>query len=149
MTDVIAAIAIMSVSAYVGVQIKMFYKMRVRLSEDIIGLLRTIKSEIGTNRTKKDEIITNYSYNLEETKRLIGDGDCTSIYFDEEFILYVRGYFAELGKRPLDEEINKCDRAIEYLEGRCSIYRLDLSKKGNLYFKLSVLIGIAIGIMIV
>lgn len=160
MFEIISCGAILLASCYIGRYFKKHYKSRHFMMTEFYKLAEYIRLEIHFKKTEATDILKNFTTENTEVKGII-----TGIIFarktgaptaevlksnllkDERKLL--TEFFDKLGTKDIESEISDIDLFLGKLKKITEQTEKDIKLKGDLYFKLSILIGLAVCVIFI
>ena len=167
MSDILRIVAgglLALISSYIGLLVKRGYAEKVAFYKGMADFLSELKSDLSLMKTPITEfvdkytagrkgkavcLVKEYATDLKTNGKFDRDLDkwdcCHLNRVEKEEIL---GLFASLGKTDLKEQKLIIDKYEKAMKDRLNRAEDNLKKKGNMYFKLLVLLGIAIMVVL-
>lgn len=149
-------------SSYIGIQIKKYYKRRYELLNDLIWLLGLIFDEIASFREPILNIINKSRLCIENEEFLkvtqdiknyyenrLNEPNINNIHLKKDERILLNEYFKMLGVSSVDRDKSRTKEIITVLESKSKLSKMEMEKSGTLAYKLGVLIGIALMIILV
>lgn len=148
------------ISGYVGVLIKRRYRDRAALYKSACEYTQAMASELSLNKTPIPEIARKFTQGrkgeferaLEECIALAGNSagydtamdrvNIACLKTDEKKELF--GFLCSTGKSALSDQLSQVERFKEIFEQKRNKCEEESKKLGSMYFKLCVLLGLAI-----
>lgn len=160
MNSIVIAGVIMLTASYIGIYFKSYYKKRNELFCELLSFAKYINQRIKVTHDLIPDVIASFSSNSKALTNIIkelgvfNDKTCDlSTVFDSKFIKSEKdlliNYFDKLGKNDFDTEIKLSDVFIGELTKIQAITETEVKNKGELIFKLCIMGGILISILIV
>lgn len=166
MLTLIAGALLMAAMSYTGIGVKRVYRIRRDIFVDAEEFSLYLGREIKSMKTPLNQLIPEYAAGkkgefckmlkkymegLKYGYKSTGDvlNDIKSIYLCASDNLIIAGFLFALGKNDLNTELTNIERNADIFAEKNSKYAEELNKKGNLYYKLFVLLGIALMIIVV
>ncbi len=168
MSDILRLIAgglLALISCYFGLLIKRRYKSREDFYVRSVAFIKHLKSEISLKKTPIPDIVDNFINGqkgefdrvLKESIAEIKDGKDYQTVYDKVGISILKAeekkeiisFLCALGKSTLDDQlslINSYNITFEQRRDKCA---KDSKQLGSMYFKLCVLLGLAIILILV
>ena len=160
MFEIISCGVILLASGYIGLHFKKHYKSRHFLLIEFYKLAEYIRLEINFKKTAITDILKNFTTENPEIRRIINDiisarqnGKTTedalksNLLKDEKKLLIE--FFDKLGSKDIESEISDIDLLIGKLKTLTAVTEKDIKHKGDLYFKLSILIGLMVCVIFI
>lgn len=166
MLSVVAGALLMTAAALTGLAIKKSFRTRMSVFTDACDFCAYYKREISSLKTPLDEILRAYckegkgvfsgimkkyyagmSVGFSNAEEVLSDVRSNALR-DEDNLIIASFLFA-LGKSDLENEITNIKRYQDVFEEKKRKYESDLNKKGDMYYKLFVLLGITLMILVV
>lgn len=154
-------ICIVFISGFIGLMIKNKYKEQTEFLIFIKSFLEFAKINISLYKNNTDEIINNYiiQHNNKNAKFIHlfqkfnnlsqFDEKIIDVYvFDKYINLQIKNYFKELGNSKREFECEKINYIEMVVNEAIAKTRDELKTKGDLYFKLSIAIGVVVDVII-
>ena len=152
------------VSSYIGILVKNGYKEKTRIYKDLVLFTEEFKRDLSFQKTaltdfctsfadgkksKIKELLQEYVDELKKAGQFSRDADKWSLAHlkkdeKEEVLTFLNG----LGKTPTAEQISFVERSGERFKERLKQAEENEKKKGNMFFKLFVLLGIALMVIV-
>jgi stage III sporulation protein AB len=167
MSDILRVIAggiLALISAYIGLLIKRGYSEKVQFYKGIVEFLGELRMDLAIMQTpltqfvdnfvagrkgKSVDLLKEYVADLKDKGRFVRDlerWDCAHLSrVEKEEVLHL---FQSLGKTDLKEQKALVDNYERGMQDRQKKAADNLKKKGSTYFKLLVLLGIAIMVVL-
>ena len=157
MSSIIVVGIIMLISTYIGIYFRAYYRERNAFFVDILGLAKHINEKIKSTHDLIPKIIEKYEPNSKTLSSIwnnLGYKNFDySTVFDNKYTKDERkiliNYFMKLGKSDFETEIKKSDEFISKLNSICDKTKSDVKEKGELIFKLAIMAGLAVSILII
>lgn len=166
MLSLIAGALLMAASAYFGIGVRRVYKIRYKLFADLTGFCDYMLREVRHLKTPLSELMDAYPTGKKglsaEILKKYSDGlrfgygspsevsdKIKSVYVGFDDTLAVAGFLYGLGKGDLETELANLERYRALFGEKTAFFENELKKKGEMYYKLSVLIGITLMIIVV
>lgn len=152
------------VSSYIGILVKRGYKENTALYKDLVEFVDLFKRELSYQKPTLIDFCTNFSQGkkskiailleeyVAELKRVgqfsrdIEKWEVAHLKKDEKQELLA--FLSELGKSPTGEQISLAEKCGESFRARLIKAQELEKKKGNMYFKLFVLLGVALMVIV-
>ena len=151
--------------AYIGYSIKTIYKNKYNFFNSLLDFVIFLKNEIKNNKNSLLNIISNYQksnsniltsflnkyIDVLNNKQYINIKNIIpkSIFLSNEEIVFIENLFNNIGKYDYDTELEYLSKTISNIEKYKEKAKEDLIKKGDLYFKLSIMLAISIVLIVV
>jgi stage III sporulation protein AB len=152
------------VSSYIGVIVKNGYRENTKLIKDLVLFCEEFKRELSYQKTsvidfcnkfkegkksKISDLIEEYVKQLESVGQFSMDIDKWNLAHlknseKQEVLAFLNG----LGKSPTEEQISFVERNCALFKDRQKQAEENEKKKGNMFFKLFVLLGVAIMVIV-
>ena len=152
------------VCSYIGVLVKNGYKENTKLYKDLVQFCDNFKQElsyqktalidfcVGFSKEKKSKIADLLDEYVNELKK---EGVFSKNVDDWNIAHLKRGekqdlltFLGGLGKTPTNEQISFVEKSAEMFKSRLRNAEEEEKKKGNMFFKLFVLLGIALMVIV-
>ncbi len=161
---VIAGGILALVSSYIGYLVKKSYGDKVTFFKDMTEFVESLKRDMTFLRTpittfcdiyvkdkkgKAAELIREYSTELKlkgKFDREVDKWDFAHLKRDEKEELIC--FFSTLGKTPIGEQLSLLEKSRDGFRSREQMASEELKKKGNMYFKLFALLGVALMVIL-
>ena len=147
--SIFAGVCLFFSATFIGVWIRKRYKGKADFYDEYYRYLLYVSDKIAYERMPIGEIIATFPKTDKGDFYCYLTGGDTKAPLTEGELSEIGKYLSEIGKTDADTQIAslkvKCAELKRFTEVQCAKYRKD----GALYFKLSVLIGIAAFIIIV
>lgn len=150
----------MLLSAYIGLSFKRFYKKRFELITDLRELCENLKARINFSHELLPTVLKEYNAKTKELSCMLKflaeserNKDDLMQLFDEKHIrsekeMLVK-FFSRLGKSDIESEIEGIEALLLKLQALERSAEADVRQKGDLYFKLGIMAGIALAVIII
>ena len=157
MSSIIIVGIIMLISTYIGIYFRAFYRERNALFTDILQLAKYLNEKIKTTHDFIPKILDKFAPSSKTLSSIWNNLQFNNIdysmvfdtkYTKKEQKLLIN-YFMELGKSDFETEIKKSDEFISKLNSICDKTKSDVKEKGELIFKLAIMAGLAVSILII
>lgn len=160
MNSIIFAGCIMLISSYIGIYVKLYYKKRNALFCDLSNFAKYINQRIKSTHDLIPEVIASFHPNSEELSKICNNLDeyknkkCElSTVFDSKYIKSEKdlliNYFEKLGKNDFENEIRLSDEFVTETAEIQTLTNVEVKQKGELIFKLCIMGGLLVSILIV
>lgn len=152
------------VSSYIGLLVKNGYKENTRLFKDLVAFADEFKRELSFEKTslisfctafkegkksKITELLDQYIVELKSEGQFSRDVDkWTLAHLKKEEKSEVLTFLNGLGKTPAKEQIAFVEKNESLFKTRLKQAEENEKKKGNMFFKLFVLLGIALMVIV-
>ncbi len=149
------------ICCYIGILIKRRYKERETVYKSAVEYARVLKFELSAKKTPIPNIATEFCRGrtgefesallkcVESMSKGGGTGDielkCLKSAESKELL----GYLKSFGGSALEEQLALADRLASYASERAAECEKDTKRLGNMYFRLLVLLGLAIILILV
>ena len=166
MLSVLSGALLMVASSLTGIAIKRIFKVRYSYFSDVVDFLNLYKREISSLQTPLDDVIKTFlssskgafsdslqkyysglfsGYkNVEEVQRTI-----RNVTIKEKDSLDVAAFLYSLGKSNLENEITNTVRYLDVFNEKKNKFAIELNKKGEMYYKLFVVLGVTLMLIVV
>ena len=155
----------MVASSLIGIAIKRIFRVRYAYFSDAVDFLNLYKREISSLQTPLEEIKTFVSSskgafsdslqkfadglpagfkNVEEVQKKI-----KNVMIKEKDSLLVAAFLHSLGKSNLENEITNTVRYLDVFNEKKCKSAIELNKKGEMYYKLFVVLGVTLMLIVV
>lgn len=145
------------VSCYIGVLIKRHYKEREKFFKAALDYARALKSELSFKKTPIPEIADRFSRTREGefpallkacvSKLKSGDKDMSNIsvaHLNKAEREEILDYICSTGMTSLGDQLSSAARLEDYALKKATECEKDTKRLGGMYFKLCVLLGLAV-----
>lgn len=140
-------------TSFIGLLIYLNYNSKRKTYSYLVDFCDTCLLEIKFNKNNFKKIIEKNlsSYNL-EMKKILNcylDKECyTSKIFKKSDTVFIQNFIDSLGKKDIDGEIQNLNKFKELFDQNLKKSKEDEQKKGVLSFKLLIVVGLLLGIML-
>lgn len=166
MLSVLSGALLMVASSLTGIAIKRIYKVRYKYFSDAVDFLNLYKREISSLQTPLADVIKSFviatrgafsdallkfSDGLSRGYASVEDVARTikNVTLKEKDNVDVAGFLFAVGKSNLENEITNTVRYLDVFNEKKCKYANDLSKKGEMYYKLFVVLGVTLMLIVV
>lgn len=152
------------VSSYIGLLVKNGYKENTRLFKDLVDFADGFKRELSFEKTsvidfcttfkegkksKISDLLDQYIADLQKEGKFSRDVEhWTLAHLKKEEKSEVLTFLNGLGKTPTKEQISFVEKGEEIFKARLKNAEENEKKKGNMFFKLFVLLGVALMVIV-
>lgn len=166
MLSVLSGALLMAASSLIGIAIKRIFRVRYAYFSDVVDFLNLYKREISSLQTPLKDVIKTFvssskgafsdslqkfadglpaGYkNVEEVQKTI-----KNVMIKEKDSLLVAAFLHSLGKSNLENEITNTVRYLDVFNEKKSKSAIELNKKGEMYYKLFVVLGVTLMLIVV
>ena len=153
------------VCSYIGILIKRGYSENTKLYKDLVDFCDAFKRELTFQKSalidfcnkfcdgrKGDivDLIQEYIKDLQSVGQFVRDAEkWTVAHLKKEEKQEIIDFLSGLGKSPTVEQLSLVDKSCQLFQSRQKIALDNEKKKGNMFFKLLVLLGIALMVILV
>lgn len=165
MINILAGALLMTACAYIGIGIKRIYKIRNETFSTFERLIIILKGEIKHHKTPHLEVVESFIYEkkgiaydiLKKYLMCLKGGvkniydildNTKTIFLSTEDNKTIANFLFSLGKNNIQSEIENLERYELCFKMLKESAEDDCVKKGNMYYKLSVLLGVALMIIV-
>lgn len=154
-------VCVILASGVIGFMLKNKYKLQKEFLMFLKNFLEFSLVNVGIYKNNLSEIINNFiiqqknknakyvNFFQNNGKVYTFDLNFVNEWINDETCIYeLKSFFGSMGKADKDGEYEKIKREINVLEGFISKAEKQEKEKGDLYFKISLAVGIALGIII-
>lgn len=157
----------MVASSLIGIAIKRIFRVRYAYFSDAVDFLNLYKREISSLQTPLEDVIKTFVSsskggafsdslqkfadglpagfkNVEEVQKTI-----KNVMIKEKDSLLVAVFLHSLGKSNLENEITNTVRYLDVFNEKKSKSAIELNKKGEMYYKLFVVLGVTLMLIVV
>lgn len=148
------------IACYVGILIKRHYKDRTDFFASACDYVKTLISELSYKKTPIPELAAKFAAGrsgeferaLTESIALLKKGESYAAISENLRVNALRpdekkevvSFFTEINKSSLDDQLACCEHFKNVFEGKKAKCEADAKRLGGMYFKLCVLLGLAI-----
>lgn len=166
MYKLIAGALLFTASAAFGVGIKKLFRERLKTFEEFRAFTDYAEREIKCMKTPVNELAATFAKGSKGVCRAslekYSDGlkfgyksaeevleKTRSVYLSKGDNLLIASFLYGLGRNDFDAEIANIERYKSVFEEKKRVYELELKKNGDMYYKLFVLLGITVMLVVV
>ncbi len=131
------------------------YTQRLETLEDFLRFLDFAENQIEFSHRKTSEIIMKFDFKSDFFKKSLSSGHFV-MYENSDFKIlsksdlnYISSFFSSFGLTDIKGQLQLCEMSRNLIEKSAEDARSEISNKGNLIKKLSLLGGFALAIIIV
>ena len=124
-------------------------KSNIKILEELIIFIKTVKSKIEYYSLSIDEIFSDYTCKNSFLKQLLNGEFTTIIHLNENIQKDIKNFFSSLGKGYKKEQLSLCDYTINSLESTLNNLKSEFIKKAKIFRSLSLFLGVGIVILLV
>ena len=158
---ILLVILIVALSGWVGYRYKLKHIKQLNALKEILNYSTYIKDNLTLFKNNIEEIHINY-INTHKNKNAnniqINQNNINNMQkylqilqkdiFELELKILIQNYFDQIGKSEYEFEFDKIKNFISVIEDKIKIAEENKKQKGDLYFKLSLAVGVVIGVLI-
>ena len=158
---ILLVILIVALSGWVGYRYKLKYIKQLNALKEILNYSNYIKDNLTLFKNNIEEININY-INMHKNKNAnniqINQNNINNVQnylqilqkdiFEFELNILIQNYFNQIGKSEYEFEFDKIKNFISVIENKIKIAEENKKQKGDLYFKLSLAVGVVVGVLI-
>lgn len=158
---ILLVILIVVLSGWVGYRYKLKHIKQLNALKEILNYSNYIKDNLTLFKNNIEEININY-INMHKNKNAnniqINQNNVNNMQnylqilqkdiFELELKMLIQNYFNQIGKSEYEFEFDKIKNFIAVIENKIKIAEENKKQKGDLYFKLSLAVGVVIGVLI-
>lgn len=143
-------IILLVVFVLVGVGVYLIYYLRYRLYKDLIFICNSLSTNINFNKKTIDEILGSlYSGLSFLTKAFILHNEIYLKFLTREKVKFIEEFFDGLGKGDVGFELNNISYFEKEFTTLTSESKEELMKKGSVYLKLIIGLGLIVCIILI
>lgn len=164
MIDVLRLIAggiLAVISSYIGLMFKNRYKAREKFYSDAKNFAEILKRDVGLFEKPMPEIIKDYlpsagaefaellnTYSVNIKEQNVDFSHLEKVRLKDGEIKDLERFFSALGKSALNEQLNLISAFYNTCDERYKVCKEETKRLGGMYFKLFVLLGVALMIIV-
>lgn len=167
MVKYIAYFMVFVAICYIGFSLKQIYQKKYRfykefcefnqmLLDEITNyksqLIKVIDKYLSVNKNNLSKILTTYKENLQNNIIVFENANDIipkSLFLSKEERLEIVDFFNNLGKSSYENEVQFLKRNLDNMKIKTTKAKEDTTKKGDLYFKLSIMLGFAVILLLI
>ncbi|MCL2540672.1 MAG: stage III sporulation protein AB [Firmicutes bacterium] len=166
MINVVLGCVLLGIASYIGYQLGNVYRRRQMFFEDIVVFCVLLESEVGLFQNSLPEvfgkpmgrkdwqmILAGCSNELKQNNQISAEALNSALakltHLSAGEIDQIGDFILSLGRLDVDEQVSKIKRFRQAFEQRLSGAKTDNKKKGGLYTKMGVIVGVLCLILVI